>query len=243
MIPGSKEKRVLPRPCADSFNLLDQTWQDFDCDTDRHEKAPPVEGDRVPQEPAMLGRRDKKKMNKPYRADTLCQSTPCRRKAAGSHSASEAAAKFGRPKIYQAHETADLHFDEPTAKSCTEAFRVSGCLWAGRGKGPPVDQARQARFGSRSGSAVSPEFGPAGRLRAARRSRDSVTAGAGSEFRQVSLAHRIRLGLELLSCSLLRERTSSFWTDTQALKMGDGSCALVQTLQFEYSSGRSTSSN
>jgi hypothetical protein len=42
-------------------------------------------------------------------------------------------------------------------------------LYTGRGKGPAVDQARQARFDIRSSSAIPHELGPAGRLRAARR--------------------------------------------------------------------------
>lgn len=111
-------------------------------------------------------------MTGPYRADTdRANRLHAARKAAGFRSAREAAVRFGwPPKTYQAHETANLFFDEPTGKAYAEAFRVSPAwLYHGRGKGPPVDEARRARFDLRIKAAVPPELGPAGRLRAARR--------------------------------------------------------------------------
>jgi hypothetical protein len=79
----------------------------------------------------------------------------------------------GPPKTYQAHETANLYFDEPTGKAYAKAFGVSaGWLYLGRGKGPPVDESRRARFDLRTASARPPGTGsgrPTTRGPAARR--------------------------------------------------------------------------
>jgi DNA-binding XRE family transcriptional regulator len=123
-------------------------------------------------------KRGTRKMNRPYRADTdRANRLHAARKAAGLKSAREAATKFGWPlKTYQAHEAANLHFDEATGKNYAAAFNVpTGWLYRGEGEGPAVDKAREARFATRRFQAEPPEAGPAGRLRAARR-----LAGYGS---------------------------------------------------------------
>jgi hypothetical protein len=124
-------------------------------------------------------------MNRPYRADTgRANRLHAARKQAGFRSAREAAIKHGWPvKTYQAHETANLHFDDATAKTYAAAFEVA-VKWLQRaeGNGPAVDEARRARFEARKRTASPPELGPAGRLRAARRLAGyrSVAAAAGA---------------------------------------------------------------
>ncbi|MET4842659.1 helix-turn-helix domain-containing protein [Bradyrhizobium japonicum] len=122
-------------------------------------------------------------MTGPYRADTdRANRLHAARKAAGFRSAREAAVRFGwPPKTYQAHETANLFFDEAAGRAYAEAFGVSaGWLYHGRGKGPTIDQARQARFDLRTASALPPEKGLAGRLRAARRLAGYRSVGAAA---------------------------------------------------------------
>lgn len=122
-------------------------------------------------------------MTGPYRADTdRANRLHAARKAAGFRAAREAAIRFGWPlRTYQAHETASLSFEEATGKAYAGAFGVSAAwLYHGRGKGPPLDQARQARFDLRTASALSPEKGLAGRLRAARRLAGYRSVGAAA---------------------------------------------------------------
>jgi transcriptional regulator with XRE-family HTH domain len=93
------------------------------------------------------------------------------RTAAGFKSSREAAVRFGwPPATYRAHETANMNFDEATARVYANAFGVSAAwLFRGQGRGPPTDEAREARFEIRKASARDPADGPAGRLRVARR--------------------------------------------------------------------------